>query len=111
MAYDEQLAGRVRSALSGRSGVAEKTLFGGLTFTINGNMVASVNSQGFSLRVGPDNQAKALEMSGVSQKMLGPKAMNGMVVVDESRSSTDEGVAEIVNFAADIVEKLPAKVK
>ncbi|MFS8131044.1 MAG: hypothetical protein ACMG57_03625 [Candidatus Dojkabacteria bacterium] len=105
-----ELADKVRSALAGRSGLEEKTLFGGLNFSLNGNMVASVNSQGFSLRVGTDHQEEALKMSGVKQKMLGVKPMNGMIMADESRY-TDEGVKEIVNFAADIVAAMPAKEK
>jgi len=103
------LADKVRSALAGRPGLEEKTLFGGLNFSLNGNMVASVNSQGFSLRVGTEHQDEALKMSGITQKMLGTKPMNGMIMADESRY-TDEGVKEIVNYAADIVAAMPAKV-
>lgn len=112
MAYDTQLADRVRSALAGRSGLEEKNLFGGLNFSLNGNMVAAVNSQGFSLRVGTGAKyEEALKMPGIKPKMLGEKKMNGMIVAEESRYSTDEGLKEIVDFAADIVGKMDAKVK
>jgi TfoX/Sxy family transcriptional regulator of competence genes len=111
MAYDEGLAGRVRSVLSSRSGVEEKSLFGGLTFTINGNMCCAINSRGFVLRVGTENYEKVLQMPNLKPQMLGTKPMKGMVVAEPEAYSSDEKLADLVNMAADVAGALPPKQK
>lgn len=112
MAYNEQLAGKVRSALSSRENVEEKNLFGGLTFTINGNMCCSVSdSTGFVLRVGTEKYEEVLQMPNMKPRMLGEKKMNGMVVAEPAAYESDEGLMQIVNIAADVAAALPPKVK
>jgi TfoX/Sxy family transcriptional regulator of competence genes len=54
MAYDESVAGRVREALAERSDIAEKRMFGGLAFLLNGNMCVGVVKDELMVRVGPD---------------------------------------------------------
>ena len=111
MAYDEALADKVRSILNSRPGYAEKNMFGGLNFSINGNMVCSINSRGFTLSVGADNYEKALSMSGMKPMMMGEKPMKGMVMVENPRSASDEDLASWVNMAADVAAAKPPKVK
>jgi hypothetical protein len=41
MAYDEDLADRIRAAISVQDGVTEKRMFGGLAFLGNGNLAVS----------------------------------------------------------------------
>ena len=54
MAYDEDLANRIREILQDEPGVTEKRMFGGLAFLINGNMAVSASCQGgLLLRVDP----------------------------------------------------------
>ena len=54
MAYDEELANRIRDVVEGEPGLTEKRMFGGLAFLINGNMAVSASSQGgLLLRVDP----------------------------------------------------------
>ena len=54
MAYDEELANRIREVVAGEAGVSEKRMFGGLAFLINGNMAASASGHGgMLLRVDP----------------------------------------------------------
>lgn len=48
MAYDEQLADRVRSALDGQTGLGERKMFGGLAFMVHGNMACGVEGRWFS---------------------------------------------------------------
>jgi TfoX N-terminal domain len=52
MAYDEVLAGRVRSAMAGRDGLSEQKMFGGLCFMLHGNMFAGVESGRLPIRGG-----------------------------------------------------------
>ena len=60
MAYDEDLASRVRVRLAGEAGVSEKKMFGGLIFLLNGNMCCGVAKDDFMLRVGVERERAAL---------------------------------------------------
>ena len=54
MAYDEDLAERLRELLAGETGISEKKMFGGLAFLVHGNMCVSASGQGGLLaRVDP----------------------------------------------------------
>jgi TfoX/Sxy family transcriptional regulator of competence genes len=57
MAYDEELADRVRLVLSTRSGLTERKMFGGLCFMLGGNMCCGVVNNELMVRVGADNHA------------------------------------------------------
>src|SRR2546430_12025593 len=61
MAYDEELAHRVREQLAGERGITEKAMFGGLAFLLQGNMSVGLSSGGeLMVRVGPDGTDAAL---------------------------------------------------
>ena len=49
MAYDVELAGRIRDALEGESGLTEKKMFGGLAFLVGGHMAIAASGQGDAL--------------------------------------------------------------
>ncbi|MDX6544056.1 MAG: hypothetical protein QOK32_1659, partial [Gaiellaceae bacterium] len=55
MAYDEELADRIRELVGGEADLTEKKMFGGLAFLIGGNMaVAASGEGGLLVRVGPE---------------------------------------------------------
>ena len=54
MAYDEGLATRVREILGDRPGVAEKQMFGGLAFLVQGNMACGVRGEDLIVRLAAD---------------------------------------------------------
>ncbi|MDP6125665.1 MAG: TfoX/Sxy family protein [Candidatus Latescibacteria bacterium] len=60
MAYDEDLAGRVRDAHEGTDGLDEKKMFGGICFLHHGNMCCGITGDDLIVRVGPDNHEDAL---------------------------------------------------
>jgi len=60
MAYDEELAARIRAIVGRRSGVSEKKMFGGLAFLVRGNMFCGVVGSDLMMRVGPDAYEAAL---------------------------------------------------
>ena len=73
MAYDEELAGRIRELAAGEAGLTEKKMFGGLAFLIGGNMAVAASGQGgMMVRVDPDESetllattnARLVEMRG-----------------------------------------------
>ena len=65
MAYDEDLADRLREALQDVDGVTEKKMFGGLAFLVGGNMAVAASGQGgLMLRCDPDRQRRARRRAG-----------------------------------------------
>lgn len=60
MAYDEELARRVRALLARRHGVVEKKLMGHLAFMVNGAMCCAVGEKDFLVRVGKDEREEVL---------------------------------------------------
>ena len=61
MAYNEELAERMRVILKSRPNIVEKKMFGGIGFLVNGNMACGVNKQDLILRLSEDNFEKALK--------------------------------------------------
>jgi TfoX/Sxy family transcriptional regulator of competence genes len=61
MAFDEDLARRVRDRLAGETGVTEKAMFGGLAFLLDGNMAVGLSGDELMVRVGPEASDDALE--------------------------------------------------
>ena len=60
MAYDEDLAHRVRARLAEQDGITEKAMFGGLAFLLRGNMAVGISGDELMVRVGPDATDDAL---------------------------------------------------
>jgi hypothetical protein len=67
MAYDEQLARRVRPLLARRNGFAEKKMFGGIGFLLHGNICIGVWKEFLIVRIGPDGYVSALTNSRVKE--------------------------------------------
>src|SRR5215472_6971118 len=82
MAVDEDLAERIRVALAGAGEVREVKMFGGLCFMLNGNMVAGTSQRGLLVRVGKDQQARALARPGAHPMEMTGRRMEGYVFVD-----------------------------
>jgi len=84
VAYDEDLADRIR-ALLGSQRYTEKKMFGGLAFLIRGNMSVAASGQGGLLvRVDPDQTAKFLKERGAAEMTMGGRGpMNGWIRVSD----------------------------
>jgi len=82
MAFDAELAERVRDVLGPRAGLTERRMFSGLAFLLDGNMVCAVMSKGLMLRVGPDAYPAAIIQDGVGPFEMRGRAMTGWVLVD-----------------------------
>jgi len=82
MAYDEDLAYRIRELIAAERGVEEKRMFGGLAFLINGNMSVAASRQGGMLvRVPPDDTEKLLQREYVSAMVMGGREPRGWLLV------------------------------
>mgnify|MGYP003548597610 CR=1 FL=1 len=108
MAYDERLAERVRAVLAGRKGVAERKMFGGVAFMINGNMACGIVKSELMLRVGVEGADAALDHPHVRQMDFTGRPMTGMVYVERGGLG-DRELPAWVDQAAGFARSLPPK--
>src|SRR5215470_1532647 len=81
MAFDERLAERVRAQLGGRRGLAEKKMFGGLAFLINGNMSVGIHGDELIVRVAPETTNAVLQETGARLFDITGRPMKGWILV------------------------------
>ena len=110
MAYDEDLANRVRELVLMEDGVAEKRMFGGLAFLIHGNMSVSVSGRGgLLLRIDPaDGEALLRKPHAHALEMRG-REMAGWLRVDADGVKTSRQLQRWVQRGVDYARGLPAK--
>jgi hypothetical protein len=83
MAYETELANRIRELLAPQRGVDEKAMFGGLAFLIDGNMaVAASGKGGLLVRVPPENTDKLLQRNHVNPMLMAGREARGWLRVD-----------------------------
>lgn len=110
MAYDEDLADRIRSVMQDQDGVTEKRMFGGLAFLVNGNMAVSASGQGgLLLRVAPDDTDSVVREDGVTRFEMRGRAMDGWVRVDPSATTSDQELTRWVQVGVAYAGSLPPK--
>jgi TfoX/Sxy family transcriptional regulator of competence genes len=109
MAYDEDLAERVRHALAERERVEERKMFGGLCFMLGGHMVAGVVGDELMARVGADGEDDALAQPHARPMDFTGRPMAGLVFVAAGGVVTDEAVRAWVERASAFVSTLPPK--
>jgi TfoX/Sxy family transcriptional regulator of competence genes len=110
MAYDEELADRIRELVGGQPDLTEKRMFGGLSFLIGGNMAVAVSGQGGLLvRVDPA-QSEALVASSQARLMeMRGRQMQGWLRVDTERLRTKRQLSTWVERGVAFAHSLPAK--
>lgn len=110
MAFDEDLARRVRAVL-GTSGVTptEKKMFGGLSFLVNGNMCCGVMGPDLLARVGPKAAPSALAEPSTRPFDMGRGPSAGWVVVGQEAVTTDEALTSWVDRSLAYAASLPPK--
>ena len=110
MAYDEELASRLRRILRGESGLTEKRMFGGLAFLIDGNMAVSASSKGgLLLRVDPEQTETLVEEAHVGRFEMRGREMNGWLRVDPEAVRTDTELRNWVRHGVDYARSLAPK--
>jgi TfoX/Sxy family transcriptional regulator of competence genes len=110
MAYDEDLANRIRELMSGEPNVTEMRMFGGLAFLIDGNMSVAASGQGgLMLRVDPsDNEALLQKPHTMPMEMRG-RAMDGWLRVDGDGVRTKRQLEPWVRRGVAYARSLPPK--
>jgi TfoX/Sxy family transcriptional regulator of competence genes len=113
VAYDEDLAERVRARVAAIDKVVELNMFGGWGVTVSGNMAVGVMDRDLIVRVGPEGFDAALERPGVRPFDFTGRPMTGWVFVApdaiENARSLDAWVARGVQYAQSLPAKQPKK--
>ena len=108
MAYDEGLAGRIRNALRDRDDVAERKMFGGITFMVAGRMACGVVHDELMVRVGRDGHDAALAEPHTRPMDFTGRPMRGMVYVEPAGVRSDADLARWVERAVNVATAEPA---
>ena len=110
MAYDEDLANRIRELVSAERGLTEQKMFGGLAFLINGNMSVSASGQGgLLLHVDPAESDELLSKPYAQQFEMRGRVMQGWLRVETEGLKTKRQLARWVARGVDYARSLPAK--
>jgi TfoX/Sxy family transcriptional regulator of competence genes len=110
MAYDEDLAHRLRELLAGEEAVTEKKMFGGLAFLLHGHMCVSASRNGGLLvRLDPAESDAALARPHVALMQMGGRTMDGWLTVAPEGVKTKSQLASWVKRSVAFVDTLPAK--
>jgi TfoX/Sxy family transcriptional regulator of competence genes len=110
VAYDEELADRIRELLAGESSLTEKKMFGGLAFLIGGNMAVAASSRGGVLvRVDPARSDRLVATTNARLMEMRGRRMQGWLRVDTDDVRTKRLLAKWVGLGATYARSLPAK--
>jgi TfoX/Sxy family transcriptional regulator of competence genes len=110
MAYDEDLANRIRALIAGEPDVTEKKMFGGLAFLVGGNMSVAASGQGGLLvRVEPEAADALLAKSHARPLEMRGREMQGWLRVDAEGVRTKRQLEPWVKRGVAYARSLPRK--
>jgi TfoX/Sxy family transcriptional regulator of competence genes len=110
MAYDEELADRIRALVGDEPGLTEQKMFGGLAFLIGGNMAIAASGQGGILvRADPAESDSLVASTDAYLMEMRGKQMQGWLRVDSERVTTEQELAKWVGVGTTYARSLPAK--
>ena len=111
MAYDEDVARRLRAALDSAAPpeVAERKMFGGLAMMVNGHMCVGVTGGELMVRVGKEAYADALALPHAREMDFTGKPLSGFVYVAPAGFAADSDLEAWVDRGLAFVLSLPPK--
>jgi TfoX/Sxy family transcriptional regulator of competence genes len=110
MAYDEELAGRIRTLLGDRADLTEKQMFGGLAFLVGGNMAVAASGQGgLMVRVDPEESAELVATTPAEMMEMRGRRMPGWLRLGSADVADDAVLREWVVRGAAYAGSLPPK--
>jgi hypothetical protein len=110
VAYDEDLADRIRALLATDHDVVEKKMFGGLAFLIGGNMSVSASGQGgLLLRCDPEDTESLVSEPHADRFEMRGRAMDGWLRIESAGVESDGDLRRWVDIGVDYARSLPAK--
>ncbi len=110
MAYDEELAGRIRQLIGSDPGLTEKKMFGGLAFLIHGNMAIAASSEGGAMiRVDPAQSDSLLATTKATLMNMRGRDMPGWLRVSSEDLRSDDQLAPWVEMGTRYARSLAPK--
>ena len=110
MAYDEDLANRIRELIAGETGVTEQKMFGGLAFLIGGNMAVAASGQGgLMVRVAPEETDELVGKPHAAPFVMRGREMQGWLRVDDEGVRTKRQLEPWVKRGVAYARSLPPK--
>jgi hypothetical protein len=110
MAYDTDLADRIRSCLRSEDGLTEKAMFGGLAFLIGGNMAIAASGEGGVLvRVDPGESDELVSTTSATVAVMRGRPMAGWLRVAPADLRTERQLEKWARLGAGYARTLPAK--
>jgi TfoX N-terminal domain len=110
VAYDEELADRIRELIGNEPGLGEQKMFGGLAFLIGGNMAVAASGQGGVLvRVDPAQSDLLVETTSARLMEMRGRRMRGWLRVDSEDVRGKRQLARWVELGTTYARSLPAK--
>jgi TfoX/Sxy family transcriptional regulator of competence genes len=110
VAYDEDLANRIRELMAAEAGVTEQKMFGGLAFLIGGNMSVAASGQGgLMVRVDPGETDALLAKPDAQPFEMRGRQMRGWLRVDGDGVRTKRQLEPWVRRGVAYARSLPAK--
>lgn len=110
MAYDEELADRIRELLGGEPDLTERKMFGGLAFLIHGNMAVAASGQGGVLvRVDPARSDSLMATTKARPMEMRGRPMQGWLRIGSDDVRTKRQLAKWVTLGATYARSLPGK--
>jgi len=110
MAYDQELAGRIRQVIGGHRQLTEKKMFGGLAFLIQGNMAIAASSGGGAMvRVDPAQSQALVATTNATLVNMRGRDMPGWLRVGADDLRTDDQLARWIEIGTGYARSLPPK--
>jgi hypothetical protein len=111
VAYDEDLADRIRGLLADEPGVAEQAMFGGLAFLVGGHMAVAASGQGgLMVRVEPAETDALVEEPHAEPMVMRGRPMQGWLRVADEGVSEEPALERWVARGVAYARSLPPKV-
>jgi TfoX/Sxy family transcriptional regulator of competence genes len=107
MAYNEQLADRIRTIVGNGPGLSERKMFGGIAFMLNGNMFCGITRDDLMVRVGTDRFEEALSQPGARPMDFTGRPAKGMAFVGPDGYATGEQLRGWVEQSLEYARTLP----
>jgi hypothetical protein len=110
MAYDLELANRLREILAPEAGLAEKSMFGGLAFLVDGRLAVSASGRGgLLLRVDPHDTDTLVQQPHAEPFVMRGREMQGWLHIASTGVESDEDLASWVTRGVAYARTLPPK--
>jgi hypothetical protein len=110
MAYDEELAARIRELVTDEAALSEKKMFGGLAFLIGGNMaVAAAGGGGLMVRVDPDQSDGLVSTTSATVMEMRGREMSGWLHLETPAVAAEGELEEWVGRGVSFARSLPPK--